>query len=98
MLLMQKKPTLFILMDHDSSNIDTISMESSILYFKELPVKTSMIGCIFVPDFFKSILFNSVNPDEMSPHAAFYLGLHWVNPGITLCIPKIPKRVRWQTV
>ena len=34
----------------------------------------------------------------MSPRAAFYLGLHWVNPGLTLCILKIPKRGRWQTV
>ena len=53
-------------------HIDTIRMELSLFYFKELQVKISIKSCISVPeDCF--ILANSADSDEMPPYAVFHL-------------------------
>ena len=71
--------TLFIIVD-DTIYIDMVSMKLSILYFKGLPVKISIIYIyISIPeDCFP--LSNSADPVKIPPYVAFHLGLH--------CLPK----------
>ena len=52
--------------------LDTLTVELSILYFKEVPVKIS-INYVFQSLKLTLILANSADPDEMPPYAAFHL-------------------------
>ena len=71
-----------------SIQIDTISMELSISYFKGLLVKISIYWYISVhEDFFFYLITNNVDPDKMLPYAAFDLGLS--------LFAKVPVYLEW---
>ena len=69
--------------------INTIWLESSIVYFKGLQVEIS-ISCISVHNNC-FILEISADLDEMSHFAAFYLGFHYIFPRTRLGVHRIQR-------
>ena len=72
--------------------VDTISMELSILYFKDFPVKISLKSHISLLEYCLN-LAKSADPDEMLPYATFHLGLHCLSKYLFTSIQNVKEYI-----